>query len=96
VPLTSWPLTVGWLALLVLLSLLMVSTWRYYSFRDINLMRPWTLILAGSLIYLIWNYSRPVLATCATGYMFSGIVVRLAGVIERAFLTNAGTRTEQI
>ena len=82
-PLTSWWLTVGLLALLVLLSLLMVSTWRYYSFRDVNLMRPWAPILAGSLIYLIWNYSRPVLVTCAAGYMLSGIAVRLTGVIRR-------------
>lgn len=82
-PLTSWPLTLGWLALLVLLSLLMVSTWRYYNFKDINLMRPWTVILAGTLIYLIWNYSRPVLITCATGYILSGITAHLAAMLRR-------------
>src|SRR5206468_4338405 len=30
-PITFWPLTIAWLALLALLSFLMVSTWRYYS-----------------------------------------------------------------
>jgi CDP-diacylglycerol--serine O-phosphatidyltransferase len=82
-PLTSWPLTLGWLALLVLLSLLMVSTWRYYSFKDINLMRPWTVILAATLIYVIWNYSRPVLITCAMGYILSGITAHLAAMLRR-------------
>ena len=53
-PITFWPFTVAWLALLALLSFLMVSTWRYYSFKDISLMRPrspLTVILVGSLIY---------------------------------------------
>src|SRR4051794_23515293 len=39
-PVQWWPWTIGWMALLALLSFLMVSTWRYYSFKDLNLMRP--------------------------------------------------------
>jgi CDP-diacylglycerol--serine O-phosphatidyltransferase len=35
-PIHLWPFAVVWLALLGLLSFLMVSTWRYYSFKDIN------------------------------------------------------------
>src|SRR5256885_8108090 len=48
-----WPFAVVWLALLVMLSFLMVSTWRYYSFKDINLQRPrsWLMVIGlGSLI----------------------------------------------
>src|SRR5207244_1218408 len=63
-PIHYWPFAVAWLALLALLSFLMVSTWRYYSFKDINLQRPRSFLIAiglGSLIYLIWNYSQPVL-----------------------------------
>ena len=36
VPITYWPLTIAWLALLALLSFLMVSTWRFYSFKDLH------------------------------------------------------------
>src|SRR5208283_353879 len=36
-PLTWWPMSVLWLALLLLLSFLMVCTWRYWSFKDIQL-----------------------------------------------------------
>ncbi len=85
-PLTYWPLTVGWLVLLSVLSFLMVSTWRYYSFKDLNLMRPWpplTAILLGSLIYLVWNYSQPVLLACVALYVSSGIFIRLGGIIRR-------------
>jgi len=85
-PLTFWPLGLAWDALVALLSFLMVSTWRYYSFKDLNLLRPrspLTVILVGSLIYLIWNYSQPVLVTCAAGYVGSGIVIRLGGIVRR-------------
>lgn len=85
-PLAAWPVAVAWLALIALLSFLMVSTWRYHSFKDINLLRPRTplsVILLGSLIYAIWNYSQPVLLILATAYVSSGIVIRVGGVIRR-------------
>jgi CDP-diacylglycerol--serine O-phosphatidyltransferase len=85
-PIHYWPLAVAWLALLGLLSFLMVSTWRYYSFKGINLNRPYSplvVILLGSLIYLIWNYSQPVLLILAILYVGSGIVIRLGGIVRR-------------
>jgi CDP-diacylglycerol--serine O-phosphatidyltransferase len=91
-PITFWPLTIAWLALLALLSFLMVSTWRYYSFKDISLMRPrssLTVILVGILIALIWNYSQPVLVSCAACYVASGIVIRLGGILRRRHLRPA-------
>src|SRR5256885_15340197 len=81
-----WPFAVVWLALLVMLSFLMVSTWRYYSFKDINLQRPrsWLMVIGlGSLIYLIWNYSQLVLLSLACAYVGSGIVIRLGGIVRR-------------
>ena len=88
VPLESWYLSVLWLALLALLSFLMVSTWRYPSFKDLNLTSPrspLTLILFGTLIYLIWNYSQPVLLALSSLYVFTGIVTRAGGIIRRRF-----------
>jgi CDP-diacylglycerol--serine O-phosphatidyltransferase len=86
VPVEYWPLSIGWLALLALLSFLMVSTWRYRSFKDIQLLRPHsplTVILWGGLFYLIWNFSQPVLLAMATTYVGSGIAVRIGGIIRR-------------
>ena len=85
-PITFWPFTVAWMALLALLSFLMVSTWRYYSFKGLNLMRPRTpliIIAMGILIALIWLYSQPVLVACAGCYVASGIVIRIGGIIRR-------------
>ena len=85
-PLEWWPLSVAWLALLALLSFLMVSTWRYRSLKDIQLLRPLSplsVILWGALFYLIWNFSQPVLLAMATFYVGSGIVVRVGGALRR-------------
>ncbi len=87
-PLRWWPLAVVWLAFLCLLSFLMVSTWRYPSFKDVSLLRPrspLTVILLGGLIYLIWNYSQPVLLAMACAYVASGIVIRIGGIVRRRF-----------
>jgi CDP-diacylglycerol--serine O-phosphatidyltransferase len=87
-PLQWWGYSVAWLSLLALLSLLMVSTWRYRSFKDFNLLRPRSprsVVVLGSLIYLIWNYSQPVLLVMAVTYVGSGIVIRIGGILRRLF-----------
>ncbi len=86
VPLRFWPLSMIWMGLLALLSFLMVSTWRYRSFKDFRMLRPrspLTVVLLGSLIYLVWNYSQPVLLGLATAYVGSGMVIRMGGVLRR-------------
>ena len=58
-PIRWWLLSLFWLALLALLAFLMVSTWRYPSFKEINLLRPrspLTVILICCVFYLIWNF----------------------------------------
>ena len=85
-PLAWWPLSVAWLALLVLLGFLMVCTWRYYSFKGINLNKPYTpllFVLLGGLIYGIWNWPQPVLLALASSYVASGIFIRIGGILRR-------------
>ena len=85
-PLAWWPLSVAWLALLVLLGFLMVCTWRYYSFKGINLSKPYTpllFVLLGGLIYGIWNWPQPVLLAMACAYVASGIAIRIGGIVRR-------------
>jgi CDP-diacylglycerol--serine O-phosphatidyltransferase len=86
VPVQWWPLTAAWIAALALLSFLMVSTWRYRSFKDLNLMRPHSPILyvfLGSLIYLVWTYPHVMMLTLGVLYVGSGIAVRLGGILKR-------------
>jgi CDP-diacylglycerol---serine O-phosphatidyltransferase len=85
-PIVWPPLAIAWLGLLLLLGFLMVSTWRYYSFKGISLNKAYStliLILAGALIYAIVNYGRAVLLAMAVAYVGSGIVIRIGGMIRR-------------
>ena len=85
-PLDWWPLSVAWLALLLLLGFLMVSTWRYYSFKGISLAKPYTtliLLLLGGLITAIWNFPQPLLLGMSAVYVASGIVIRVGGIVRR-------------
>jgi len=86
-PIRAWlPWGLAWLGLLGLLSFLMVCTWRYYSFKDMNLLQQrsfLTVVLIATLIYLIWNFSEPVLLAMATTYVASGIAIRLGGLLRR-------------
>ena len=99
VPIDWWPLSAAWLALAGLLGFLMVSTWRYPSFKELNLARPRSpliLLLIGSLILLIWNFSQPVLIGVAGCYVASGIAIRLGGIIRRRMKPTPRTPEHQV
>jgi CDP-diacylglycerol--serine O-phosphatidyltransferase len=85
-PITWWPLSIVWLGLLLLLGFLMVSTWRYYSFKGISLSKPYTpliLLLLGALITGIWFFPQPLLVAMAGSYVASGIIIRIGGIVRR-------------
>jgi CDP-diacylglycerol--serine O-phosphatidyltransferase len=85
-PLHNWMVSAAWLCLLALLSFLMISTWRYPSFKDLNLLQPRSplmFVLLGSMIYLILNFSQPVLLGMASCYVGSGIAIRVGGILRR-------------
>jgi CDP-diacylglycerol---serine O-phosphatidyltransferase len=91
-PLHWWVFSAGWVALLAMLSFLMVSTWRYPSFKDIDLLRPrspLTFLLLASVIALIVNFLRLALLTVPACYVASGIVIRIAGILRRRFRPRA-------
>lgn len=85
-PIFWWPLASGWLALLLLLGFLMVSTWRYYSFKGVSLSKPHTpllIVVVGALIYGIWNWPEPVLLGLGVAYVGGGIAIRIGGILRR-------------
>jgi len=84
-PIGNWPIAVLWLGLLALLGFLMVSTWRYYSFKGLSLRQPHTpliVIVVGGLVYAIWNYGHVVLPAMAATYVGSGIAIRVGGIVR--------------
>ena len=85
-PLQSWTHSLLWLGLLALLSFLMVSTWRYPSFKEINLAgprSPLSVVLFGAFIYLIWTFPQMFLLGISSIYVGSGIMIRIGGAIRR-------------
>jgi CDP-diacylglycerol---serine O-phosphatidyltransferase len=97
-PLTWWPLSIAWLVLLLMLGLLMVSTWRYYSFKGINLNKPYTpliVILVAALIYATWNWPQPVLLALAISYVGGGILIRIGGIVRRRLRPTPPPPSEQ-
>jgi len=86
VPIASWWTALSWLLMVVVVGYLMVSTWRFYSFKDIDLRarHPFRLIVViAVLIALIWQFSGPVLFSIALLYMASGILWRLQWIFRR-------------
>jgi CDP-diacylglycerol--serine O-phosphatidyltransferase len=85
-PLLWWGSALTWLVVVVLAAYLMVSTWRFYSFKDIDFRArqsfrlgiPLALLVAG-----IFLFSGPVLFVIALTYMFSGIFWRLHWTFRR-------------
>jgi CDP-diacylglycerol---serine O-phosphatidyltransferase len=85
-PLESWYTAITWLAMVAAVGYLMVSTWRFYSFKDIDFRsrHPFRLILLlGALFAGIWYFSQPVLFAVALLYMFSGVFWRLQWIFRR-------------
>ena len=85
-PILFWWLSLVWMAMLFMVGFLMVSTWRFYSFKDLNLRNrhPFQLlILICGLIALIALFSRYVLFAIAMAYMLSGVLTRLSFTFRR-------------
>jgi CDP-diacylglycerol---serine O-phosphatidyltransferase len=85
-PITSWWTAISWTLMVVAVGYLMVSSWRFYSFKDIDFRsrQPFRLIILFALLFAsIWYFSRPVLFGIALLYMFSGVFWRLQWIFRR-------------
>ncbi|MGH9590193.1 MAG: CDP-alcohol phosphatidyltransferase family protein, partial [Terracidiphilus sp.] len=81
IPVPAWWFAIIWLGLVGLTAFLMVSTWRFWSAKEINLTRrlPFQLIVVLAIvIYVLLRYSNVLLFLVALAYMFSGIWARAA------------------
>ena len=85
-PVRSFALSVTWLVAVAIAGLLMVSTWRYPSFKQVSVSKPRTpliVLIVGGVAFLIWEWPQPVLLATASAYLVSGIVIRIGGLIRR-------------
>ena len=80
-PVEEWWVAVPWLILVGLTAFLMVSTWRFWSGKEINLTRrhPFQLLVVLAVVlYITLRFSQGILFLAALAYMFSGIWARAA------------------
>jgi CDP-diacylglycerol--serine O-phosphatidyltransferase len=85
-PIFYWYTALIWIAMVSAVGYLMVSTWRFYSFKDIDFgsRHPFRLIiLLAALVALVAAFSGPVLFAVALLYMFSGVFWRLQWIFRR-------------
>lgn len=85
-PITTWWLSLVWLAFLIVLSFLMVSTWRFWSAKSIDFRsrHPFQLILVIVVIFAaIRFFSGPVLFFLALFYLLSGVFARLSFAMRK-------------
>jgi CDP-diacylglycerol---serine O-phosphatidyltransferase len=85
-PVVAWWSAVTWLLMITAVGYLMVSTWRFYSFKDLDFgaRQPFRLILLlGLLFAAIRFFSQWVLFLLALFYMVSGVFWRLRWVLRR-------------
>jgi CDP-diacylglycerol--serine O-phosphatidyltransferase len=80
-PVEAWWVSALWLILVGLCGFLMVSTWRFWSAKEINFSRrhPFQLLVPLAIVvYVMIRYSNTALFLAALVYMFSGIWARAA------------------
>lgn len=80
-PVQAWWVALAWLIIVGLAGFLMVSTWRFWSGKEINFSnrQPFQLLLLIAIVlYVIVKFSQGMLFTMALLYMFSGIWARAA------------------
>ena len=83
IPISDWWrwIAIPWLILVGLCGFLMVSTWRFWSGKEINFSRshPFQLLFVlGPVFYVVFRYSNVAFFAIGLIYMFSGIWARAA------------------
>ncbi len=85
-PVRSLWFSIGWMCVVAIAGLLMVSTWRYPSFKQISVTKPRTpliVLIVGVVAFLIWEWAPPFLLASALTYGLTGIVIRIGGLLRR-------------
>ncbi len=80
-PVEAWWIALIWLGIVGMSGFLMVSTWRFWSGKEINFSRrhPYQILfLIAIVLFFVFKFSQVALFSLALVYMFSGIWARAA------------------
>jgi CDP-diacylglycerol--serine O-phosphatidyltransferase len=81
IPVQAWWIALIWMAIVGTSGFLMVSTWRFWSGKELSLSRshPYqVLLLIAIVLFCILRFSQVVIFSITLIYMFSGIWARAA------------------
>jgi len=81
IPIKAWWVALIWIGIVGVCGFLMVSTWRFWSGKELSLSRrhPFQVLFFVSIaLFIIFKFSQVVLFLWALTYMFSGIWARAA------------------
>jgi CDP-diacylglycerol---serine O-phosphatidyltransferase len=98
-PVPNWRVAIMWMTLVFIVGLLMVSTWRFWSGKEIDLSarHPFQrIVVIGLAIYATVFFSQIVLFLIAFFYMFSGIFARAAYSWQRRQKARQMTSAEAV
>ena len=98
-PIPNWAFAILWIGLVGLLGFLMVSTWRFWSGKEIDLSgrQPFQLIaLLAIVVFVLVYFSSPTLFFVALAYLFSGLWARAAYSWQRKRRQTAGGEVDAI
>ena len=92
-PVDDWRMAVLWVGLIVLTGFLMVSSWRFWSGKEVgtegrHTYRLFALIAAIGTV--VWLFSETALMVIALGYLVSGVLARLAYSWSRGRRSSVG------
>ncbi|HVB85353.1 MAG TPA: CDP-diacylglycerol--serine O-phosphatidyltransferase [Candidatus Dormibacteraeota bacterium] len=84
-PIENPTISVLWLVLVAVLGVLMSSTIRYYSFKDIQWTRRWpslSVVAIAMLVGAVWFFSQYTLLVIAGAYTVHGLVLQAVRVVR--------------
>lgn len=93
-PVRYFSASIVWLCAVGIIGILMVSTWRYPSFKQVSVSKPHTpliVLMVGGIAFLIWEWPQPVLLAAASAYLASGIAIRIGSAIRRRRRSRVGS-----
>lgn len=97
-PVQTIPYSIAWLVGVCIIALLMVSTWRYPSFKQLNIAKPRSplvVVLVCCVMYLIFAWPQKTLLVLALTYVGSGVALRIGGILRRLFRIRKTPTAEQ-
>ena len=93
-PIQSLVYSIVWLVAVGMTGLLMVSTWRYPSFKQISVTKPRSplaVVLVCCVIFVIFLWPQKAFVIMALVYTLSGVLLRIGGILRRLFRRRPAT-----